>query len=157
MAVVLAVIVVVGAFTVSQPFLASQVGEPFSELAVLGPEMKIGGYPKEVVVGENFTLYLYVGNHKGKVMYYAVLVKLGDRTTLINETEPMDVPVIARYEVVLPHDGNWTRPITLSLGEPGLNLRLVFELWVYDGGLHDFIYDVRWCQLWLNVTMPTTP
>ncbi|MCP8306169.1 MAG: DUF1616 domain-containing protein, partial [archaeon] len=89
-AVVLAVIVVIGIFSVSQAFLAGGVVEPFSELAVLGPNQKIGDYPKNLTAGENFTLYLYVGNHEGKVMYYRVYVKLGDRSSIINETTPLD-------------------------------------------------------------------
>ncbi|MCP8309502.1 MAG: DUF1616 domain-containing protein, partial [archaeon] len=76
--VALAVIVVIGAFSVSQAFLAGRVVEPFSELAVLGQNQKIGDYPKSLMVSENFTLYLYVGNHEGKVMYYRVYVKLGN-------------------------------------------------------------------------------
>ncbi|MBO3754897.1 MAG: DUF1616 domain-containing protein, partial [Candidatus Brockarchaeota archaeon] len=141
-----------GCFTASQAFFAGRTVEPFSELAILGPRMKIADYPREVVAGESFKLYLYVGNHEGRVMYYAVLVKLGNRTTEINETQPMNAPVIARYEVVLQNGGNFTRPITLSIGEPGLNYRLVFELWIYDEVSDGFKYHGRWCQLWLNAT-----
>ena len=154
MAVILAVIVVIGVFAASQSFFAGRVMEPFSELAVLGPEMKIRGYPKEVAAEETFTLHLYVGNHEGKVLYYAVLMKLGNKTTSISGEEPMDAPVLSRYEVVLLHGGNWTRPITLSVEEPGMNYRLVFELWIYDETVHSFRYHARWIQLWLNVTGP---
>lgn len=154
MAVILAVLVVAGAFACSQAFLANRAVEPFSELGILGPNMKIGDYPRELVAGEPFTLYLYVGNHEGRVMYYAILAKLGNKTTPINSSEPMDAPVLARYEVVLLNGRNWTRPITLSIGEPGVNYRLVFELWAYDEHIHNFKYTGRWCQLWLNVTRP---
>ena len=157
MAVVLAVLVVVGGFSASQTLFAGRIVEPFSKLGVLGPERKIGGYPRKVAVGENFTLYLYVGNHEGRVMYYAVLVKLGDANMSVSDVEPMDAPVMVRFEVVLPHGGNWTRPVTLSIGEPGLNRRLVFELWAYDIGAQGFKYHSRWCQLWLNVTASTIP
>lgn len=154
MAVVIAVIVVVGVFACSQTIFAGRVTESFSELAVLGSEMKIGDYPEEVAAGEAFSLYLYVGNHEGKVMRYAVLVKLGNKTTLVSSEEPMPVPVTSRYEVVLLHGGNWTKPITLSVEEPGVNYRLVFELWAYDEAVLDFGFHGRWCQLWLNVTGP---
>ena len=157
MAVVLAILVAVGGSSASQTLFAGRVVEPFSELGVLGPEGKIGGYPREAAVGENFTLYLYVGNYEGRAAYYAVLVKLGGVNISVSDVEPMDAPVVARFEVVLPHGGNWTRPVTLSVGEPGLNRRLVFELWVYDTGVKGFKYHSRWCQLWLNVTAPTAP
>lgn len=157
MAVILAVLVVVGVFAGSQTLFASRVVEPFSELGVLGSEVKIGDYPRELIVKEPFTLYLYVGNREGRVMYYAVLVKLGNKTTSISDEEPMDVPAFARYEVVLLDGKNWTKPVTLSVEEPGVNYRLVFELWTYNEGVRDFEYHGRWCQLWLNVTKPAVP
>lgn len=157
MAVVLAVLIVVGVFPGFQTFFAGRVDEPFSEFGVLGPEVKIGGYPRELIVEEPFTLYLYVGNHEGRVMYYVVLVKLGNRTTMISDEEPMDIQAFTRYEVVLLTEKNWTRPVTLSIEEPGVNYRLVFELWTYNEGIRDFEYHRRWCQLWLNVTKPAGP
>jgi uncharacterized membrane protein len=152
MAVVLAVIIVVAIFAGSQLFFAGGVVEPFSELAILGPEMKIGDYPGEVVAEEAFTLYLHVGNHEGRVLYYAVMIKLGNQTTPVSSEEPMPVPVLSKYEVILLHGGNWTKPITLNVTQPGVNYRLVFELWVYDEAVRSFSYVGHWCQLWLNVT-----
>jgi uncharacterized membrane protein len=146
------VIVVIGVFTLSQAVFGDQVVEAFSELAVLGPDMKIGDYPREVLVGEAFRLYLYVGNHEGKTMYYSVKVKLGDQFTSINETTAMEAPVIAGYQRVLMTGENWTRPVTLSIDEAGTGRRLVFELWVYDEALERFHYHGRWNQLWMNIT-----
>jgi len=40
--------------------------EPFSELGLLGPDGKIGDYPREVEAGAPFSLNVYVGNHEGK-------------------------------------------------------------------------------------------
>lgn len=151
-AVVLAVIVVIGAFSVSQAFLAGRVVEPFSELAILGPNQKIGDYPKNLTAGENFNLYLYIGNHEGKVMYYRVYVKLGNRSSIINENNPLDAPPIAHYETILSNDQTWLKPITLHIDEPGINYRLVFELWVYKPEEGIFTYHGRWNQLWLNIT-----
>ena len=151
-AVALAVIVVIGAFSVSQAFLAGKVVEPFSELAVLGPNQKIGDYPKNLIAGENFTLYLYVGNHEGKVMYYRVYVKLGNQSSIINENVSLNAPLIAQYETILSKDQIWLKPITLHIDEPGINYRLVFELWVYKPDEGIFAYHGRWNQIWLNVT-----
>ncbi len=155
-AVVLAVVVVVGVFSVSQTIFAGRIVEPFSELAVLGPGKMIGDYPSTVVTGEPFQLYLYVGNHEGHAMYYRVLVKLSDQASNVSETQPLDAPALAYYETVVQHGGNQTRPITLSLGTAGLNRRLVFELHAYNTELERFTYHGRWCQLWLNVTEPAT-
>ena len=63
--VVVGLLLVVAGFTVFQAFFADRVVEPFSELGILGPNMKIGDYPRELAVGEEFDLFLYMGNHMG--------------------------------------------------------------------------------------------
>lgn len=150
-AVAMAVVVIVGIFSVSQAFPVSRV-EPFSVLAVLGPKMKLGDYPREVAVGEPFTLYLFVGNHEGKTIYYSVMVKLGDRSTPVNETTPMQLSAIMKFDRVLMNGENWTRPINISISKVGDGLRLVFELWIYDEAANNTRYHGVWSQLWINVT-----
>ena len=150
-AVALAVVVIAGVFSVSQAFPVSRV-EPFSVLAVLGPKMKLGDYPREVIAGEPFTLYLYVGNHEGKTVYYSVMVKLGDGSTPVNETTPMQLPDIMRFDRVLMNGENWTRAVNISIDRLGVGLRLVFELWIYDEAANNMRYHGVWSQLWMNVT-----
>ena len=145
----IAVIVVVGVFATSQLVFGERIVDPFSELAVLGPNMKIGDYPAEVFEDEPFTLHLYVGNQEGQVKYYSVLVKVGDASSTINASVFMDVPVLERFDSVLLSGENWTQPVSLSINEPATNLRLTFELWVLEETLQ---YDGRFCQIWMNVT-----
>lgn len=135
-------------------FEEGRIVEPFSELGLLGPLGKLGDYPRQLVVGQEFNLFLYVGNHEGRSEYYRVEAKVGDQSMNVSDTEPLGVPVFRSWEAVLLNESNTTIPITLSLGEAGLNRRLVFELWRYDSGSHVFVYHQRWTQLWLNVTAP---
>ncbi|MCX8204976.1 MAG: DUF1616 domain-containing protein [Candidatus Nezhaarchaeota archaeon] len=153
-AVVAAVIVVVGVFATSQALLSGRVVEPFSELGLLGPGMKIGDYPREVVVGQPFRLFVYIGNREGKTMYYQVRVKLGDRASFINGTVPMEAPTLAKYERVLVHNQTVIYPVELAIDREGRGLRLVFELWAYDEQAGQFKYHGRWNQLWINATAP---
>lgn len=152
-AVLLALIVVGGVFALAQA-LRPNVVEPFSEIGVLGPKGKIGDYPRAVVAGEPFRLYLYVGNHEGRVMYYLIYVKLGNRSTVVNSTAPARAPVIASYELILPHGRNATLPVTLSVDRPASDARLIFELWALNASSLRPVYWGRWLQLWLNVTAP---
>jgi uncharacterized membrane protein len=156
-AIVLLPILVLMLITAYQGFFPKRPSEPFSELAILGPNMKIADYPKELRVNETFILYLYVGNHEGNVAYYRILVKLGNKSTFINETVPMDAPIIASYERVLMDNETWIQPVSLSINETGINLRLVFEMWIFDEAINGFKYHGRWNQLWLNVTAPKPP
>lgn len=152
-AVVSAIIIVALVFAVSQMFLAERIVEPFSEIGLLGPKKKIGDYPREVIVGEPIKLYLYLGNHEGKVMYYVILVKLGNRSTFVNSTIPADAPVIDVYERILAHNETCLIPVILRINRTGINLRLIFEMWIYDENL-ELKYHGRWLQLWINVTKP---
>ncbi|MCW4050739.1 MAG: DUF1616 domain-containing protein [Candidatus Bathyarchaeota archaeon] len=150
--VVIGVLLVMAGFTVFQAFFADRVVEPFSELGILGPFMKIGDYPRELVVGETFDLYLYLGNHMGAPQYYRVFVKLGDRGLNVSDTEPYGAPVLTYFEAVLGDKMNVTLPIVLSVPEAGVNRRLVFEMHRYDLEAGEWSYHYRWNQLWLNVT-----
>jgi uncharacterized membrane protein len=147
------VIVLIAVFNVSGYYFANRNVEPFSELGILGPGQKIANYPTSVFTGQNFSLYLYVGNHEGQVSYYQVLTKLGTRANA-NQSVPLAAPPIASYGMVLLNNQNVTEPITLSLGQNGTNVRLVFELWIYETNSSSFqFYTSNW--LYLNVTGPS--
>lgn len=128
--------------------------EPFSELGILGPNGKLGDYPRELTTSQEFNLYLYVGNHEGSSQYYQIKAKIGDQTQNVSDTAPLNAPTTMIWETILENESNSTIPIKMSVDQPGLNKRLVFELWRYDTTTHDFLYHQRWTQLWLNVTQP---
>ena len=141
-------------FISTKKFFSGRVVEPFSEIGILGPEMKIGDYPRTVLVNETFRLYLYLGNHEGRITYYRVYVKMGSRDIFINKTVPADAPVVAFYEAILVNGENKTIPVELSFPKPMVNCRVIFEMWILNPKTLEFNYHGRWCQLWLNVTSP---
>ena len=69
----------------------------------------------------------------------------------------MDAPIVARYERVMMDNETWIHPVNLSVNTTGVNLRLVFEMWIYSDAANGFNYHGRWNQLWLNVTAPKPP
>ncbi|MEM0241399.1 MAG: DUF1616 domain-containing protein, partial [Candidatus Nezhaarchaeales archaeon] len=152
LAVVLAVVVVGFVFGFSQFILSGRVVEPFSALGLLGPNMRIGDYPREVVVGVPFKLYLYVHNFEGRSVYYRILVKLGDRNSTISSVKPLDSNPIMEFRRVLTHNQTWIYPVNITLYDSGVNRRLVFEMWIYNETSKGFSYYGRWNQLWINVT-----
>ncbi|MDI9619966.1 MAG: DUF1616 domain-containing protein [Candidatus Nezhaarchaeota archaeon] len=152
LAVLAAIVVVSCVFAAVQAFSAGRVVEPFSELGLLGPEGRIGGYPRAVVAGQPFTLNVYVGNHEGKTMYYRVLVKLGDSASTVNETVFLLAEPIAEVRAVLTHNSSRVIPLNITLREPAVRARLIFELWAFNEAAGDFAYHGRWNQLWINVT-----
>lgn len=143
-----------GILTAAPVIIGDRVVEPFSELGILGPNMKLGDYPREIPSGENIDLYLYLGNHEGTIIYYRVHVKLGDQSTNVSDTMPYQGEILSTYERVLDDENNCTIPISISLIETGINKRVVFELYEYKSEIREFEYEGNWVQLWVNVTEP---
>ena len=149
-AVTLAIIAIIGVAAVSQAIVAGRVVEPFSALGTLGPNMKIGDYPKTVLVNETFRLYFYIENQEGRAMFYELRVKLGDNSTVINETVPADLPVLQSHYAILPHGANETIPADVSISSPGVDVKVIIEMWVHAA--NGTYYNGRWNHFWMNVT-----
>lgn len=147
----LVLITILAVFVAIQPLLPSN-SEKFSELGVLGANQTIANYPANLVTGQHFLLYGYVGNHEGTAYYYKVLVKLGNQTTEISNSTSAKAPIIGTYLQILLNNQSWTFPIYLSVNRTGTNLKLIFELWDYNSTASNFEYDGLWNQIYLNVT-----
>lgn len=154
-AVIMAIIIVAGVLSIAQMVMSERVSEPFSALGMLGPNMKIGDYPKTVLVNQTVNLYLFIDNHEGRTMYYIIYAKLGDRLTEVSENRSAEAPILYTYEVIVPHGMNTTIPVSLKFSKPMTNARLIFEMWIYDPDTGAPKYHGRWNQLWLNITAPT--
>ena len=128
--------------------------KPFSVLGLLNKDAKIGDYPREVVAGTPIQLNVYVENHEGKTMYYKILIKLGNETSIINEITPLNAKPILELRTVLPHNKSVLIPVNITIYQSMTNLRLVFEMWIFNETKQVFTYYNRWNQLWLNVTKP---
>jgi uncharacterized membrane protein len=152
-AVILGITIII-ALVATVPFLLPKnAGEQFSELGILGPNMQLGDYPSTVVAGQPVSLFVYVGNQMGQPTYYDVMVKLGNNNTA---TDPAPVTSISQYSSILPNNGTWTFPVYVTITQPGLNQRIIFELWTYNQTLNQMQYNNRWGQVWLNVTAPAS-
>jgi uncharacterized membrane protein len=138
-------------FVTVQPLVPTR-SQPFSELGVLGPSETLGGYPSAAVVDQPLLLYGFISNHEGTASYYQLLVKLGNQTTQVNNETAAAAPVIFTYSTILDQNQSAIFPVNLTIGEQGTNLRLIFELWSFDGASSQFTYTGDWNQLVLNVT-----
>jgi hypothetical protein len=150
-AAILAIILIVTVFVAAQYFIGGRTGETFSELGILGPNMTLGDYPKEVVAGDAVNLYVYVGNQMGRPVYYTVMIKIGDNDTSVN---PAPIEPSMELERILLQNENWTSPVNIRLAQAGLNQRIIFELWTYNETTSNIDYQQVWGQVWLNATAP---
>lgn len=126
--------------------------EPFLALGLLGREGKIGDYPSTILVGEPVKLHVFVMNHLGRPAALKVVAKLGARSRLPNSTMPLDAAPVWEYIIVLAHGQNSTIPVQLTVEREGVNLALVFELWVLNTTSGAWVYTGRWNHLYINAT-----
>ena len=92
--------------------------EQFSELSILGPNKMATDIPSNIIVGQNYSLYLGVGNHLDSSAYYICYIKLRNQTDpLPDSTTQSASPLVPLYEyrVFLQNGSNWTSPLTFSL------------------------------------------
>ena len=95
-------------------------GERFSELWVLGPNRMAEDYPFNVRGGEEYKIYLGIGNHMGGVMYYGVLVKFRNQSQLLpNSTLGLasSLPVLCEFRAVVEDGGTWEEEVRFSFPE----------------------------------------
>ena len=153
-ALILGLTIIIAFLAASQFVLPKGTGEQFSELGILGSNMKLGDYPSEIVAGDTVNLNVYVGNQMGKPIYYIVMTKLGNNETAVN---PSPLQPLQQFSRIIPNNGTWTFPVNVTLTQPGINQRIIFELWTYNETTNQNQYNNGlWGQIWLNVTAPAT-
>lgn len=136
-----------------QYYLPGHLSQPYSEIGILGPTGKFGGYGVNgtMTVGTSYPLELYVADHAGHSMLYEVYEKVGSQSSVISQTTPLSSPAVAVYWFALPDNGAVTQPINASVSAPGQNVRLVWELWYYSAS-GSWAYAGSWAQIYVNAT-----
>ena len=95
------------------------VGEPFSELYLLGSDRLAEGYPFDVRGDVNYNISVGVVDHIGSLGYYVVYVKLRNQTDpLPNSTAgtPSTLEPLCEYRLILRDSQPWERNVSFSLG-----------------------------------------
>jgi hypothetical protein len=119
------VVTVVVMLLVASPALSRLVVYPrttfFSEMYLLGSDQMAEGYPYNVSSGQNYTVYLGVGDQLGYCAYYVVEVKFRNETEsapssfgpLENRT-PSGLPSLFNVTAFVADEQDWELPITFS-------------------------------------------
>ncbi len=154
-AVLMALIVVASVFgivkTVYKPF------DSFTAIGLLNANCKLGEYPHHIIAGQPLRLCIYVYNHLGRPGLFQVRIKISDRNHLPTNNTPLNKPSIMNITRVLNSNSSFTRRITLILNKTGTNIALVFELWIYNTTIDNWVYTGKWNNLYLNITEVLPP
>jgi uncharacterized membrane protein len=153
-AVLTAVVIIASVLGVAMVVRDELGGEMFTAIGLLDENCRIGDYPRYAYPNQTLRLCLYIYNHMGKPVYWRVVYKVGDNTTLptTNTTSPR--PAMAEWRGVLDHGLNATRRIEVVVGEPPVNatrVALIFELYTYNTAEGRWEYTGRWVHLYINI------
>jgi len=93
-------------------------GESFSELWLLGPNHMAEDYPFNVQAGEDYSLFLGVGNHLGHSAYYLVYAKFRNQTQPLpnaSSSEPSSLSSLYTFEFFLADGDVWETPVIFQV------------------------------------------
>jgi uncharacterized membrane protein len=117
----------IGVLLIASPAIAGAIrlpeGEQFSELYLLGPSKMAENYPSNIAVGENYSVYVNVGNHLGSSAYYIIYVKLGNQTDqLPNATlgTPSPLAPLYEYRFSVQDIQNWSSLLSFSVSKASI-------------------------------------
>jgi uncharacterized membrane protein len=110
-------------------------GERFTEFYILGPGHNATGYPHNLTVGQNASVYVGIKNHEGRQVHYYVQVWLVNASFVDNQTVISTMYYLDQFDTVLNNtpvnlEGPWTpqyeKNYTFSISIPG-----EFKLWFF--------------------------
>ncbi len=127
--VLLLIAIVAAVVTTIYVIVVPKEGEKFTEFFILGEKGKAADYPSRLLVGDNASLFIGIGNHEYRNLTYTVetyLVNMSfDEKTNTSSLLAMDR--LDRFTVPLPHNQTSTLPYTFIPERTGYN-RIEFLL-----------------------------
>jgi uncharacterized membrane protein len=117
----------IGVLLIASPAITGAIrppgGEQFSELYLLGPNQMAENYPYNIAVGQNYSVYVNVGNHLGSSAYYVLYVKLGNQTDQLpnnNLGTPSPLQPLYEYRFSISNSQNWTSLLTFLVSSASI-------------------------------------
>lgn len=123
-------------------------GERFSELWVLGPNHMAEAYPFNVRVGDEYRIFVGVGNHMGSSSYYRVYVKFRNQSQPLPDTSdsmPSPLPPIYEFRAFVGDVATWEATVNFSFSEVS---RLGDSCLVRRMSINDTVFSVDSSSRW---------
>jgi len=99
-------------------------GEQFSELYLLGPDHMAENYPFNIVAGQNYSVYVDVGNQLGSSAYYVLYVKLSNQTDQMPNAAlgtPSILQPLYEYRFSIQDSVNWESLLNFSVSNASIS------------------------------------
>jgi uncharacterized membrane protein len=121
LSIVLTLVAIVAIITTAYVIAFPKEGERFSEFFILGEKQTITDYPEVIVAGNNYPIYIGVGNHEYRNISYTIETWIL-RTEFDNVTNTSNIIVIDpkdRLSLNLAHNSTTVIPYNLSIEKTG--------------------------------------
>jgi uncharacterized membrane protein len=127
--------------------LAHIIGNPkerehFTEFYILGTNKTTDGYPTDLVLGKNKTIFVGIVNHEYRPVDYTMEMRLENQSLSLPEDQK---------QISLAHNMSWIEPVTFTPPFKGNNMKLEFLLFNETEKQTPY----RNLHLWINVTKET--
>ncbi|MHA1370632.1 MAG: hypothetical protein ACTSRA_13090 [Promethearchaeota archaeon] len=127
--------------------------DSYSAIGLLNADHELGLFPKNVTTSGTLELYFNVINHEGRIEYYEVRVFLASQDQVIDPVRgSINGTSFGNYSRVIDDGGVWEEFLAFNFTEfnVGFNKRLIFELWMFDQSLMDFVFDQH-VYIWIDI------
>ena len=143
---IFAAVGLIGVLLIASPVLADIIhppnGERFSELYLLGPNNMANNYPFDIAGGQNYSVYVNVGNHLGSSAYYLIELKFRNETdSSPNSTTgtPSSLNPLYEYKFIIANGQTWESVLTFSVSNASIS------------GIHSYISSIMINGMPINV------
>jgi len=98
-------------------------GERFTEFFILGENRTAADYPDKIIVGQNYPIYISVGNHEYRNMNYTIetWIMRTEFDNVTNISKIMEMDPNDRMSLTLPHNETIIIPYNVSVKKTGYN------------------------------------
>jgi hypothetical protein len=123
-------------------------GQTFSEIYLLGSNHTLRNIPFNINSGENYPLYLGVGNHLGSANYYKCFVKLIDGSEALPNTAigvPSSSPTLYEYSTFLASEQSWEIPLIFAVKNVSFSNNVAY---INSIGINEQNYLLNKSSLW---------
>lgn len=120
---ILVVVILIVITTTIYVIASPKESEHFSGFFILGENKMAADYPTQIITGQNYPIFIGVGNHEFRNMTYTIetWASLTEFDNLTNSTKILVMDPLDRQLLVLSHNESTTIPNNLSLNKTVYN------------------------------------
>jgi uncharacterized membrane protein len=148
---------IIGLLLIASPGLIELIPNPaseqFSELYMLDSNHLTNNYPHNVELGQNYSVYVGVGNRLGAPAYYVLYVKLlsdADQLPNAQTDESSSAKILYEYNFAVDDNQTWENALTFSITQ---GLTTNSQALINNLSINGNVISVNKSALWDSISL----